>query len=71
MLLKIKSNEHGVVAHLITSEKNLRKFVKNPKAKNQILKGWRYEIFGKVAEEFGTGKLSITYSPEKHNVVIQ
>lgn len=71
LLLKIKSNEHGVVAHLITSEKNLRKYVKNPKAKNQILKGWRYEIFGKVAEEFGTGKLSITYSPEKHNVVIQ
>ena len=71
LLLKIKSNEHGVVAHLITSEKNLRKYVKNPNAKNQILKGWRYEIFGKVAEEFGTGKLSITYSPEKHNIVIQ
>ena len=71
LLLKIKSNEHGVVAHLITSEKNLRKYVKNPNSKNQILKGWRYEIFGKVAEEFGTGKLSITYSPEKHNVVIQ
>lgn len=71
LLLKIKSNEHGVVARLISTEKNLREYIKNPKAKNQILKGWRYEIFGKIAEEFSKGKLGITYDANSHDIIIK
>lgn len=71
LLLKIKSNEHGVVARLISTEKNLREYIKNPKAKNQIQKGWRYEVFGKIAEEFSKGKLGITYDVNNHDIIIK
>lgn len=70
LLLKVKCNEYGVVSHLITSEKNLREYIKNPKAKNQILTGWRYEVFGKTAEAFRNGKLGISYAPATRNIVI-
>ncbi len=71
LLLKIKSNDCGVVSRLITSEKNLREYIKNPKAKNQILKGWRYEVFGKTAEEFRKGKLGIVYDAASRDIVIK
>ena len=71
LLLKIKSNEFGVVSRLITSEKNLREYIKNPKTKNQILKGWRYEVFGKTAEEFRKGKLGIVYDVTTHDIVVK
>ena len=71
LLLKIKSNEFGVVSRLITSEKNLREYIKNPKAKNQILKGWRYDVFGKTAEEFRKGKLCIVYDADSRDIVIK
>ena len=70
LLLKIKSNEIGVVPHLITSEKKLREFIKNPKSKNKILSGWRYDVFGSYAELFQQGKLNISYNPTTHNIVI-
>jgi len=71
LLLKIQCNEHGVVAHLVTTEKNLREYILNPKAPNPILKGWRYEIFGKAAEEFRQGKLALTYNPTTHDIEIK
>lgn len=71
LLLKIKSNEHGVVSHLISSEKNLREYIKNPKAKNQILTGWRYDVFGKTAEDFRRGKLGLMYNPQTRDINIK
>ncbi|MCM1324434.1 MAG: ribonuclease D [Acetobacter sp.] len=71
LLLKIKSNEYGVVSHLISSEKNLREYIKNPKAKNQILSGWRYDIFGKTAEDFRRGNLGLTYNPQTRDIIIK
>ena len=71
LLLKIKSNEHKVVAHLISTEKNLREFIKNPKAKNKILEGWRYDIFGKYVEDFSHGKLCLTYNPQTRDIEIK
>ena len=67
LLLKIKSIEYGVVTHLITSEKNLREYIINPK-KNIISSGWRYEVFGKIAAEFCRGELAITYNPEQQKI---
>lgn len=71
LLLKIKCNEYGVVAHLISSEKNLREYVKHPKAKNQILSGWRYDVFGKTAQEFRRGKMVLAYNPQTHEIDIK
>lgn len=71
LLLKIKSNEHGVVSHLISSEKNLREYIKYPKTKNKILTGWRYDVFGKTAEEFRNGRLGIMYNPVEREIKIK
>ena len=71
LLLKIQCNEHGVVAHLVTTEKNLREYIANPKAPNPILKGWRYEIFGHAAEAFRLGKLAMSYNPSTHDIEIK
>lgn len=68
LLLKIKSNEYGIVAHLITSEKELREYIKNPKGKHNILKGWRYDVFGKTAEAFRLGKITLSYNPQTHHI---
>jgi ribonuclease D len=62
LLLKIKSNEHKVIPHLISTEKNLREYIKNPKENNKITSGWRYEVFGKFVEDFSLGKLCLTYN---------
>jgi len=71
LLLKIKCNEQGIALRLVTNEKNLREYIKNPKAKNQILTGWRYDVFGKTAEEFRQGRLGITYDPQKRDITIK
>ncbi len=71
LLLKIKSNDFGVVSRLITSEKNLRDYIRNPKVQNQILKGWRYEVFGKTAEEFRQGRLGIVYDATTRDIIVK
>jgi ribonuclease D len=71
LLLKIKSNEYGVVPHLITSEKNLREYIKDPKADKHITKGWRYEVFGQTAELLSQGKIGITYDPSSKEIVVK
>jgi ribonuclease D len=71
LLLKIKSNEHKVIPHLISTEKNLREYIKNPKANNKITSGWRYEVFGKFVEDFSLGKLCLTYNPQTHDIEIK
>lgn len=59
MLLKVQSTEHGVAAKLIASSEDLETLVLDEKADVPILKGWRYEIFGKEAMDLKAGKLAI------------
>jgi len=68
LLLKIKSNEYGIVTHLIVSEKGLREYIKNPKGQHSILKGWRYDVFGKAAESFRRGEMVLSYNPNTHEI---
>ena len=65
LLLKIKSQESGVIAKLIANETDMRYIILNQPDKTLALNGWRYEIFGKFAEQICKGKLSITYNPKK------
>ena len=72
LLLKLKAQEHDVVAKLIAHDDDLKQFssFKNDQ-KNPILSGWRYEIFGKSAEALRNGQLNIRYNPEKHKIEIK
>ena len=65
LLLKIKSVETGVIARLIASEEDLRYIILNQPEKTRAMSGWRYEIFGRFAEQLCRGKLTLTYNPSK------
>ena len=70
LLLKIKSAEQGVVARLIASDEDLRNLSAFKDKNNKILKGWRYDIFGKDAETMRGGKLCIKYNKDKNKIDI-
>lgn len=65
LLLKIKSQESGVIARLIASDEDLRYIILNQPENTHTMQGWRYEIFGQFAEQLCQGKLTISYNPKK------
>ncbi len=68
MLLRIKSVELGVVPRLIAADEDLKAFCQFRDQNNPILKGWRYEVFGKHAEDLRGGNLSISFDKEKKQI---
>ncbi|MBR1756779.1 MAG: ribonuclease D [Alphaproteobacteria bacterium] len=68
LLLRLKSQECGVIARLIATDEDLRCIIVNQPEKTPAMQGWRYEIFGKYAEQLCRGKLSISYSPKKKKI---
>ncbi|MFV0626708.1 MAG: ribonuclease D [Alphaproteobacteria bacterium] len=70
MLLKIVSQEEGVVAKLIATDDNLRDLSSLKDEDNPVLKGWRKKIFGTQALELREGKISIKYNKDKKTIDI-
>lgn len=70
LLLKIRAQEQGVVAKLIATDDDLKRFASFSDKGNPLLKGWRKEIFGNDALDLRAGKLSISYNPENHSIDI-
>lgn len=68
LLLKIRSQEQGVVAKLIASDDNLKDLASFSDRNNPILKGWRMKIFGQDALALRNGELSISYNKQQHCV---
>lgn len=68
LLLRIISQEEGVVAKLIANDEDLREFASLNDENNPILKGWRMEIFGKYALKLRSGETSVSYNPKKKNI---
>lgn len=71
LLLKIKSQEKGVVAKLIACDDDLKNFSIFNDHHSPILKGWRREIFGIDALALREGRLSMGYDPEKKEIDIK
>ena len=71
LLLKIKSQEAGVIAKLIADDEDLRYIILNQPENTKTMQSWRYEIFGKFAEQLCKGKLSITYNPKKKSIELK
>lgn len=68
LLLKIISQQEGVVARLIASDDNLHALSCFQDKDNPILSGWRYDIFGAKALDLRTGKINISYNPSSKNI---
>lgn len=71
LLLKIKSQEKGVVAKLIANDDDLKNFSIFNDHHSPILKGWRREIFGVDALALREGRLNMGYDPEKKEIDIK
>lgn len=70
LLLKITSQNSGVVAKLIASDDDLKKFSAGRDKNNPILKGWRRELFGNQALAVREGRLSIRYDASRRRMDI-
>lgn len=70
LLLKIRSQEQGVIPRLIASDDDLKRLAVFSDRKNPVLRGWRFEIFGRDAVALREGKLSISYDAERHRIEI-
>ena len=68
LLLKIKSSEHGVASKLIATEEDLLHLIKGKP--NPLLKGWRYDIFGRDAIGVCEGRLCIGFDKENQKIAI-
>jgi ribonuclease D len=71
LLLKITSQNSGVVAKLIATDDDLKNFSSYQDKNNPILKGWRKELFGHQALALRDGLLRIGYNKNKHCIDIQ
>ena len=60
ILLKYSSNEHGVAPKLIINADGIEKLISRENNIEEMLSGWRYEIFGKHATKLLEGKLALS-----------
>lgn len=70
LLLKIISQQEGVVARLVASDDNLHALTAFEDENNPILKGWRYDLFGKYALDLRNGNVSIAYNPQSKKIEV-
>lgn len=61
LLLRIKGQEHGVAAKLIATSDQLEDMAIGKNAENPVLKGWRWEIFGKEALAVLKGQMGFAF----------
>lgn len=68
LLLMIKAAENDVAEKLIVSQDDLDVLAGEKNPDLDVLKGWRYQIFGKAALEMKAGKTGLRYNPERHRI---
>jgi ribonuclease D len=60
MLLRIQASEHDVAPRLIADSEMLEFYVRDVKSAPTLNSGWRYEVFGRYAEDMMNGKIALT-----------
>ncbi len=68
LLLMIKSVENDVAEKLIATPDELDQLAAEDNPDINVLKGWRYQLFGKEALALKEGKIAFRYNPEKHQI---
>ena len=68
LLLMIKAAENDVAEKLIATPDELDMLAGENNPDINVLKGWRYQIFGKDALELKAGKTAMRYNPEKRRI---
>ncbi len=68
LLLKIVSQEQGVVARLVATDTDILRLAAFDDKNNPVLQGWRYEVFGKSAQALREGKTAIVFNPKNKKI---
>ncbi len=69
VLLKMRCEENDVAQKLVCNMSDLEKIAVNDKADIPLLKGWRYEIFGRDALALKAGKIAFTIEGKKIRII--
>ncbi len=70
LLLKVKSDIHGVAAPIIAAKEDLEA-VALGKTETIILQGWRYDVFGRKAKLLIEGKLKMSLNTKTKQVIFE
>lgn len=70
LLLMIKAAESDVAERLIASPDELDVLAGEKNPDLPVLKGWRFEVFGRDALELKAGKIAMKYNPDRHRIDI-
>jgi ribonuclease D len=65
ILLKVRSEQHGVAPKLIATRDRLESFLENPDA-SPLMQGWRFTLFGENALKITEGKMALSFNPKTH-----
>ena len=68
VMLKMRCEQSGVAQKLIATVSELEKFAAGSKD-SKLLRGWRYEIFGKMAVALKAGDAALTIENGKIKIV--
>ena len=71
LLLKIKSQEIGIVSKLIANDDELKLLSTFSDKISPSLKGWRYEVFGQDAIALREGNISISFDVDDKKICIK
>ena len=69
VLLKLRSEEHGVASRLVASGDDLERMAASDSAEVPALVGWRREVFGEDALRLKHGKLALTAAGKQIHVM--
>lgn len=68
MLLRIQCAAHGVAPKLVADTEDLEALAFDENADIPAVKGWRYEVFGRAAQDLLQGRLGLSLKDGKINV---
>lgn len=71
LLLKIVSQNQGIVSRLLASDEDIKEFSNFNDKNCAVLKGWRYDVFGRQALELRSGRLAIRFDPQTRGIVFE
>lgn len=70
LLLKHQCEKHNIVPSVIAKSSELQLLAEQDSPDVPALSGWRYDIFGRYAQELKNGKLAITIDNGQVNIVV-
>ncbi len=70
LLLKVQADVGGIASHMIADKDDLEAIALG-NFDTPVMQGWRYDIFGKKAEQLMQGKLRLSLNPKNKQVVFE